>query len=55
MTFAPPPGAAPWWAITLLAVVGAGVGAWLARALAGASYRAPRNDTSHCPRTPGGW
>ena len=41
MTFAFPPGTAPWWAITLLAVVGAGVGAWLARALTGASYRRP--------------
>ena len=41
MTFASPPGAAPWWAIALLAVVGAGVGAWLTRALTGASYRRP--------------
>ena len=41
MTFASAPGAAPWWAITLLAVVGAGAGAWLTRALTGASYRRP--------------
>lgn len=41
MTFVLPPGAAPWWAVTILAVLGAGVGAWLMRVLAGASYRRP--------------
>ena len=41
MTFVLPPGAAPWWAITVLAVLGAGVGGWLTRALADASYRRP--------------
>ena len=45
MTFVLPPGAAPWWAVTILAVLGAGVGAWLMRVLAGASYR--RLDERH--------
>ncbi|MEP7035193.1 MAG: prepilin peptidase [Dermatophilaceae bacterium] len=41
MSFVLPPGAAPWWAIMVLAVLGAGVGAWLTRVLASASYRRP--------------
>ena len=39
MTFGLPDQAAPWWAIIALAILGAGVGAWLARVLADASYR----------------
>jgi len=39
MTFVLPAGAAPWWAIAVLAILGAGVGAWLTRVLAEASYR----------------
>jgi leader peptidase (prepilin peptidase)/N-methyltransferase len=46
----PPPGAAPWWAIAVLAVLGAGVGAWLARALADASYRRPQERHKPLPR-----
>jgi leader peptidase (prepilin peptidase) / N-methyltransferase len=45
-----PPGAGPWWAITMLAVLGAGVGAWLARALADASYRSPQERHKPLPR-----
>ena len=50
MTFVLPPGAAPWWAITLLAVLGAGVGAWLTRVLADASYRRPEERDQSLPR-----
>jgi leader peptidase (prepilin peptidase)/N-methyltransferase len=50
MTFVLPPGLAPWWAITVLAVVGAGVGALLTRALAGASYRRPEERHRPLPR-----
>ncbi|MBE3073643.1 MAG: prepilin peptidase [Actinobacteria bacterium] len=42
MTLVLPPQAAPWWAITVLAVLGAGVGAWLTRVLADAGYRRPQ-------------
>jgi len=41
MTLALPPQAAPWWAVFVLAVAGAGVGGWLTTVLAGASYRRP--------------
>jgi leader peptidase (prepilin peptidase) / N-methyltransferase len=50
VTFVLPPGAAPWWAITLLAVLGAGVGAWLTRVLADASYRRPEERDQSLPR-----
>ncbi len=50
MTFVLPPGAAPWWAITVLAVLGAGVGGWLTRALADASYRRPEERQQPLPR-----
>ena len=50
MTFVLPPGTAPWWAITLLAVLGAGVGAWLTRVLADASYRRPEERDQSLPR-----
>jgi leader peptidase (prepilin peptidase)/N-methyltransferase len=39
MTLVLPAGAAPWWAVTVLAVMGAGVGAWLTVALADGHYR----------------
>jgi len=39
MTMVLPPQAAPWWAAVVLAAVGAGVGAWLTRSLAGLGYR----------------
>ena len=52
MTFVLPPGAAPWWAITVLAVLGAGVGAWLTRVLADASYRRPEERQQPLPRQP---
>ncbi len=52
MTFVVPPGAAPWWAITLLAVLGAGVGGWLARWLADAGYRRPEERDQPLPRQP---
>ena len=52
MTFVLPPGAAPWWAITVLAVLGAGVGAWLTRVLADASYRRPDERQRPLPRHP---
>ncbi|MEO6144717.1 MAG: A24 family peptidase [Dermatophilaceae bacterium] len=50
MTFVLPPGAAPWWAVTILAVVGAGVGAWLTRVLADAGYRRPEEWDQPLPR-----
>jgi len=50
MSLVLPPGAAPWWAITVLAVLGAAVGAWLTRALAGASYRDPEERHQPLPR-----
>jgi leader peptidase (prepilin peptidase) / N-methyltransferase len=50
VTGLPQPGAAPWWAITMLAILGAGVGAWLARALADASYRRPQERHKPLPR-----
>jgi len=50
MTFVLPPGAAPWWAVAVLAVLGAGVGAWLARALAHATYRRPEERHEPLPR-----
>ena len=53
MRFVLPPGAAPWWAITVLAVLGAGVGAWLTGVLADASYRRP--DERDCPLPPHPW
>ena len=53
MRFVLPPGAAPWWAITVLAVLGAGVGAWLTRVLADASYRRP--DERDHPLPPHPW
>jgi leader peptidase (prepilin peptidase)/N-methyltransferase len=52
VTFVLPPGAAPWWAITLLAVLGAGVGAWLTRVLADATYRRPEERHQPLPRHP---
>jgi len=39
MTLVLPDQAAPWWAIVLLGLLGAGLGAGLARVLAGATYR----------------
>ena len=50
MTFVFPPGAAPWWAVTVLAVLGAGVGGWLTRALADASYRHVEERQQPLPR-----
>ena len=47
-----PPDAAPWWAVAVLAVLGAGVGAWLTRELAGASYRRPEERHQPLPRHP---
>jgi leader peptidase (prepilin peptidase)/N-methyltransferase len=50
MTIALPPAAAPWWAITVLAILGAGVGAWLTRVLADGSYRYPEERHKPAPR-----
>ena len=50
MTFVLPPAAAPWWAVTVLAVLGAGVGAWLTSLLADASYRYPEERHRPLPR-----
>ena len=50
MTFVLPPGAAPWWAVTILAVLGAVVGGWLTRVLAGAGYRRPEEREQPLPR-----
>lgn len=52
MTFVLPTAAAPWWAIAVLAVLGAGVGAWLTSALADASYRRPDERHQRLPACP---
>jgi leader peptidase (prepilin peptidase)/N-methyltransferase len=45
MRLALPHQGAPWWAIVVLALVGAGVGAWLRGVLAGGTYRrSPERD-----------
>jgi leader peptidase (prepilin peptidase)/N-methyltransferase len=53
MTLALPAMAAPWWSITVLALVGAGVGGWLTGVLADATYRRP--DERHQPLPPHPW
>jgi leader peptidase (prepilin peptidase)/N-methyltransferase len=50
MTLVLPAQAASWWAIIVLAVVGAGVGAWLTRALADGGYRRPEERDRRLPR-----
>jgi len=50
MTLVLPPQSGPWWAVILLAVLGAAVGAWLARVLADASYRRPDEQDRPLPR-----
>ena len=50
MTLVLPPQAGPWWAIIVLAVLGAAVGAWLSRALADAGYRRPDERDRSLPR-----
>lgn len=52
MTFVLPPGAAPWWAITVLGVLGAGVGVWLSQVLADAGYRRPEERQQPLPGRP---
>jgi len=53
MSFVLPADAAPWWAIAVLAAVGALVGGWLMRALADATYR--RRDERHQQMPPHPW
>jgi leader peptidase (prepilin peptidase)/N-methyltransferase len=50
VTFEFPPSAAPWWAVTLFAVLGGGVGLFLTRSLADASYRRPEERHKPSPR-----
>ena len=50
MTLVLPPQAGPWWAIIVLAVLGAAVGAWLSRVLADAGYRRPDERDRPLPR-----
>jgi leader peptidase (prepilin peptidase)/N-methyltransferase len=50
MTFVLPPGAAPWWAVAVLAVLGVGVGAGLTRSLAPLTYRHPQERHQPLPR-----
>jgi leader peptidase (prepilin peptidase) / N-methyltransferase len=50
MTLGLPDQAAPWWAVVVLALAGAGVGAWLRRDLAGAAYRRPEERDQPLPR-----
>lgn len=50
MTLVLPVQAAPWWTVILLAVLGGGVGAWLTRVLAGATYRRPQERDRPLPR-----
>jgi len=50
MTFVLPPGAAPWWAVAVAAVLGLGVGLGLTRSLAEVSYRRPQERHQPLPR-----
>ena len=50
MTLVLPPQAAPWWVVIVLAVLGAGVGAWLTRVLVDARYRNPQERDRPLPR-----
>ena len=52
MTFVLPPVAASWWAIIVLAALGAGVGAWLTVALGDAGYRRPEERDQPLPLHP---
>lgn len=45
-----PTQAAPWWAVIVLGVLGAGVGTWLTRVLADVSYRRPEERHRLLPR-----
>jgi leader peptidase (prepilin peptidase)/N-methyltransferase len=49
MTLGLPHQATSWWVILLLGLAGAGVGLWLSRALAGASYRKPDERAAPLP------
>jgi leader peptidase (prepilin peptidase) / N-methyltransferase len=49
MTFVLPRGAAPWWAVAVLTLVGVAVGAALTRSLAGATYRRPAEQLRPLP------
>lgn len=50
MTLGLPLQGAPWWAIVVLAIVGAAVGVWLRRWLAQGSYRRPPEGDQPLPR-----
>jgi len=50
MTLVLPPQVGAWWAIMVMALLGAGVGAWLTRALADVSYRRPEERGRPLPR-----
>jgi leader peptidase (prepilin peptidase) / N-methyltransferase len=50
MTLGLPSGAAPWWAVTVLAVLGAAVGGWLTTSLADARYRRADERNQPLPR-----
>ena len=50
MTLVLPQGAAPWWAVAVLAGLGVGVGVWLTRSLGDASYRRPDERDRSLPR-----
>lgn len=50
MTLGLPQQSAPWWAILVLALLGAGVGGWLSSVLAGAPYRLPDERDGPLPR-----
>jgi leader peptidase (prepilin peptidase) / N-methyltransferase len=49
VTLVLPADAAPWWAVALLGVLGAGVGAGLARSLGEVSYRRPQERSQPLP------
>jgi leader peptidase (prepilin peptidase)/N-methyltransferase len=50
VTLSLPHQGAPWWAVVLLALVGAGVGAWLTRVLADVTYRHLEERVQPSPR-----
>lgn len=50
MTLELPPQVGAWWAVIVMGVLGAGVGAWLTRVLADATYRRPEERDRPLPR-----
>ena len=50
MTLVLPPQVGPWWAVIVMGLLGAGVGAWLTKVLADVTYRRPEELDRTLPR-----